>query len=678
MIFKAFSRYYISVLIILFSLAVLSCKIQSSDLTFEVKNFNSLSNFTSEKDTLEINFNLNNAIKEGVALPNANDNKEYFQISFQVQNNSKSDKQLYYKVFYQNETYKFPEFADSSYNPKANENFYGSWLNANTGFHVSKPIPSDGDYHEIIDSLQILGNPRNEKKYLGGKPQNALITDSEMKRVVKRIYDAPEWLEQVKKKAQKNHLDLPAQLKLDAKWVINSERGKGALNNRWKRNPRVGAYSFLLVIGEKKDLDSIPLHYQDITVKDSLSDSYKNPYAFFLDKKTLENLPNLQVIKSSRIVKAKMKLDFSKGVYVNPTKFEDSANFNNTSELTGFSDKRFNDAHVEQFVHHINRNFKLTNIPMAYDVVNGDYTQQQYTDNTNKYEESKLKNEYVRVSDSPGKTVGFDKKENAIFISNPGFETDSVLKKEHVGIKTRHGLTYGKFTAKIKFPEMISDDYVWNGLTCAFWLIYQEGKWNQRSDCESGYIPKSRFKGGRTTTNHYSEIDIEIVKTSKYWTQSSYGGIKDFPKDNALNDNVMVTCTNWDLACSDPEKFNQGVKPRIYKEDTFQVHRWDKYYKALTSKLEYPQKLTLGKPFYYEIEWKPTEIIWRLGASKDSMKVIGYMNNLNTKIPDNQMIMVVTQEFHDAEWWPTAPFDQNNIPFPLKDITGYIYEMEVE
>jgi hypothetical protein len=42
------------------------------------------------------------------------------------------------------------------------------------------------------------------------------------------------------------------------------------------------------------------------------------------------------------------------------------------------------------------------------------------------------------------------------------------------------------------------------------------------------------------------------------------------------------------------------------------------------------------------------------------------------------MVMVITQEFHDVSWWPTAPFDQNKVPFPLKDISGYIYEMEVE
>jgi hypothetical protein len=60
------------------------------------------------------------------------------------------------------------------------------------------------------------------------------------------------------------------------------------------------------------------------------------------------------------------------------------------------------------------------------------------------------------------------------------------------------------------------------------------------------------------------------------------------------------------------------------------------------------------------------------------MKVIGYMDSTITKIPDNQMIAFISQEFDYADWWPTSPFIQDYIPYPGNDIVGYLYEIEIE
>ena len=59
------------------------------------------------------------------------------------------------------------------------------------------------------------------------------------------------------------------------------------------------------------------------------------------------------------------------------------------------------------------------------------------------------------------------------------------------------------------------------------------------------------------------------------------------------------------------------------------------------------------------------------------MKVVGYVNETISSIPNNQMLMVFTQEFHDAKWWPGSPFVQDRIPFPAKSILGNIYEVEI-
>jgi hypothetical protein len=82
--------------------------------------------------------------------------------------------------------------------------------------------------------------------------------------------------------------------------------------------------------------------------------------------------------------------------------------------------------------------------------------------------------------------------------------------------------------------------------------------------------------------------------------------------------------------------------------------------------------------YYYEIEWRPTEIIWRLGPSPNKMEVMGYMNDEYTCIPNNQMKAIVTQEYHYSEWWPPIVWDQGLIPYNESDIEGRVYEIVVE
>ncbi|PIZ05946.1 MAG: hypothetical protein COY57_04585, partial [Flavobacteriales bacterium CG_4_10_14_0_8_um_filter_32_5] len=76
--------------------------------------------------------------------------------------------------------------------------------------------------------------------------------------------------------------------------------------------------------------------------------------------------------------------------------------------------------------------------------------------------------------------------------------------------------------------------------------------------------------------------------------------------------------------------------------------------------------------------WKPEEIIWRIGPEKDQLKTIGYVNSTYSSIPNNQMLLVITQEWHLENWWPEATFNQNYIPFPADDIKGEIIKIEIE
>ncbi|MFM2135490.1 MAG: hypothetical protein RL021_890, partial [Bacteroidota bacterium] len=103
------------------------------------------------------------------------------------------------------------------------------------------------------------------------------------------------------------------------------------------------------------------------------------------------------------------------------------------------------------------------------------------------------------------------------------------------------------------------------------------------------------------------------------------------------------------------------------------------WHQALTIRSPFPNdELYDPEFFYYQIEWRPTEIIWRIGPSKDKLQVIGYMNDEVTMIPNNQMVMLVTQEYHRTDWWPPMPFPQEFIPYLKDDLHGKIYGFEVE
>ena len=141
----------------------------------------------------------------------------------------------------------------------------------------------------------------------------------------------------------------------------------------------------------------------------------------------------------------------------------------------------------------------------------------------------------------------------------------------------------------------------------------------------------------------------------------------------------MVTTTNWDLACRDADDFEIGAFPVEHNENEYVMHRWDDWHQAITSKYPASDDELFGRDYYwFEIEWTPKEIIWRMGPEKDKLKEFSWMGEEITKIPDNQMILIITQEYHLSNWWPEAPFDQNKIPFPSKNIYGEILAIEIE
>ncbi len=645
-----------------------------------------MSNFKASPDSLvALSLDLEDAVLTGIEIPAKGQSVkgDYFNFHFRLKNTSDKYQRFFYKVFYQNQSYKFNE--DHAY---AHENFYGSWENTTYAF---KPTRSLGPGEEIIicDSFKIVGNPRDEKRFFGSDPRKHQINQSTINSTIEYIKTVPEWMKQIKAKAVTNKVTEEQQMYIDALWSLSDQKQRDtSTNNRWKRNPRVGTYEFMVVVSGIEDLNRFPEGFKDLT-KTNNKGEHLNPFGYVKERQ-VNALFHSRVIKPNKKLLVKAKLDLSKGLYVNPL----------SVDKPGFTREFFNGdcndsadqyarAHMELFFHNINRDYVVHNVKEIRDVVGENLTREEYKKMSTQYKGAQLIDMYVNSTECPCRNVSVDKKDNSLIIKNPG-NKEGEYKKEHVGIISRIGFTYGRFRAKIKFPETLSKDHVWNGITNAFWLMAQDVNlnWNMRRACESNiaYIPKqeadveeSLWKSKKQIT--YSEIDFEILKESEFWPKTSYQ-ISNVPyqtDDCANNQDIMVTCTNWDMACHQPEFYNIGAVEHKIDGAKYIHHRWNQWYKALTTKVKASHDELFKAPYYYyEVEWWPEKIIWRIGPEKDKMRTICVMDKNVSAVPNNQMLMIITQEWHNQEWWPTAPYKQNFIPFPKNDIIGKVLELEIE
>lgn len=649
----------------------------SKKIEFEISHFNPISNLASNNEKLSLQLDYESAYENGFVVPSISQSKAgKFQFQFEITNNSETPKKFYYKIYYQNSSYKFDEK-----HPFAHENFYGSWEDPTITFKETETIPPDGASYLIEDSFRIVGNPRNEKAFFGSDKVGP-VKENEIQPKINAIKSNPEWLKAVAEKAATNKIDLETQIYKDAIYTAKLERSNGNANNRWKRNVRVGNYDFLLVVfASKTELDNnVPTYIQNISLRNE-EDKFVNPFSFF-NRNKIKTDYEILIIKDA--LKITAQPSFSKGIFVDKETFAtlnyDTSHYSNLCSENNFLKSQ---ANFEQFISSFNANFTFNNVPIIADVNGNNYSRKDY------YNSLKKTHQFVKtpieVSSCPCKTVIPDSENNKVTLLNPAVK-DSIFKKENVGIITRHGLTYGKYSVKVKFPKLLNKDLLWNGLTNAIWLIYQNGEWNKRRSCstKNGFVPKT-FDGNGVINyqreTNYSEIDIEIVKAARYWPVSSYGGdVSKKPKEPLADSNkVMITYTNWDLACDDATKLKNGVFNIEFQNNKFELHRWDTWYQAVTGKYGALNEELFGNDYYwFQIEWKPNEIIWRIGPEKDKLTVIGYVNSEYSSIPNNQMLLVITQEWHLENWWPGAPFNQNYIPFPAEDIKGEVLEVIIE
>lgn len=644
-------RHKIQLLILPLILLLASCSEPSQKKNavkgdFAVSDFDPMTNWhhdsavKDENITLRtINLDYTGALDNGFIIPTVRQTKEgKFSFEFKIKNTGKNPAKYHYKIYYQAETYKFPEAdpRDSTrQNLYAEENFYGSWEDVSMTFLETPAIPSDGNFHTITGDFRIVGNPRDEKKYYSDK------------------------------------------------------------NDRWKRNPRVGRYSFLLVVTTPANLAAIPPYIQNISLRQE--NAFVNPYHYFLFGSG-KNMNATVVMKSPVELAVAARPDPGSGIYISNGFFPEKGDGKYFCPTCGTDAGLAKNAPFEQFAHYVDASTKFANIPVIADIMQDNYSLTDYNWNRQFYRKEELVNTMATVSKEPCKTVISDPREHKIRIINPGTEFGK-WEKQNVGIITRHGFTYGKWTVKAKLTELLNRNSLWNGLTNAIWLITQsQDPWNFRRACnKEGYM--ATYWGGqqdkRVPEVGYSEIDFEILKTVPYCPSyvlpPAYNtGIADQTNMNNWNvpmpeeiaerpGEIQVACTNWDMACWEPADFAEGCRAVTFDGMTFWTHRWDKNYRALTQKTpEQDDELFASEYYYFQIDWQPTRIIWRIGPSKDKLRVVGYQDQTITSIPNNQMLLIVTQEYHNTKWWVGSPLQQDNIPFPENDIPGEIYEVTIE
>jgi hypothetical protein len=360
------------------SFFLLSCSnaprsVETVSEQFIIRDFIPVVNWHTDSagnETRAVNYNkslvldYSNAITEGFIIPTQNQVREgQFEFSFCIKNTSKIPQKFFYKIFYQNESYKFPETDENDttkQNINAWENFYGSWEDVSQTFKKTGEIPADQEFHQVSDHFRIVGNPRNEKRYYAD--------------------------------------------------------GK---NDRWKRNPRVGNYSFLLIVTTADNIsgNKIPQGVQNISVIEN--NTFINPYFYFLYGEG-RKLKNTIVQKSPDLLKVIAKPDPGAGIYIQNEIFDPAHATKYYCKTCGTDSNLYRTASFEQFGHYIDPSTRMNNIPVIADVLKDNYSKMDYNWNRCFFTKEELIGTIPTVSKDPCKTVASDPASHKIVIRNPG------------------------------------------------------------------------------------------------------------------------------------------------------------------------------------------------------------------------------------------------------------------
>lgn len=600
-----------------------------------VGSFEVLTNWNGVNDqgVKTIDLDYTDALDSGFVIPSIRQvDGGRFAFSFEVGDPEAKGRSFRYKLYYRNESYKMEETrSDGGQHPLAEENFYGSWESASEGFRVTAPTTGTEPL-KMVDHFRIQGDPREEERF-----------------------------------------------------VVDGQR------KRWARNPRVGEYAFLLVVVPDDAFAAAAFPEAVVQINKQQDGRYIEPWWYFLHGPGAR-AAQVTVVQARERLKVTARPPLGAGIYVEE---QDGLSNEAYTDACNHGEELRRQAAFKQFIHYVDPSTRFSNIPLIADVLGNQYTPEDHDYNRAFFPEGRKVSLTPMTTKVPCETVRSNPVNNTIEIHNPASRPGD-LRKENVGVRSRHGLMYGKYSVKCKLTPLLNDSDMWNGLTNAIWLIYQGAPGNYRRICEKdGYM--SDYYGGdaveRVPQVAYAEIDFEILKTPLYCPDATFPPLRpqqvavpgqranwQRPSDGGIPKGMItVACTNWDMACHSPVDFAAGCRPIEHEGHTYLNHRWDDNYRAITQKKYEPDaELFRGDHYWFQIDWRPDQVIWRIGPELDQLREVGYMDSTVTSISDVQMELIVTQEFHNTKWWPGSPYDQGCIPFAAKDYTGVIQEVVIE
>ena len=215
-------------------------------------------------------------------------------------------------------------------NPYALENFYGSWEEVSKTFAETEAIPADNEYHQVTDKFRIVGNPRDEQRYYSD-----------------------------------------------------------GVNDRWKRNPRVGEYSFMLVVTTPSNIEKNLIPEDVRNISKVVNNSFTDPWFYFLygPGKKLENTIVSIYPYTLHVI---AKPDLGAGIYINPLFAKSNSGKKAFNSNCGQDSAIYKRAQFDQFIHYIDSSTKFSNIPVIADVLNDNYSQMDYNWNRRFYTKDEL------------------------------------------------------------------------------------------------------------------------------------------------------------------------------------------------------------------------------------------------------------------------------------------------
>ncbi len=665
-------KHFYSLLLVVIALTFYRCDLLDRPMMFSVKNFDPVVNTSTDSRFV---LDLTEALDSGIIIPTVRQIEGgKFRFSFDIKNNTRHNKEFYYKIYYQNASYKEKESrigplsGEVEYNPLAAENFYGSWQEVTTAFKSTGLINADEKYHTVEDAFRIVGNPRNEKKcYV-----EHLIppTEAEIQNTIEAIKESESWFKAEQKKAKEEGVDLEEQLKASAYFVLTQTNQKKAevQHHRWKRNPRVGDYEFMLVVVEERTLMEFPGFVKRIDQTNN--GTFFNPFYYFIEGEG-KYKPNCMALKSDKKLSTYIEVSEissyceSCGYMVNDALGLEEDSLKKNALFTS----------VKDFSPKVFQNIDTTLSWKDLSVTTLESLKQNYT--------SRQEISVSHDAELPANT--FWHPDGSIELYN---SSDSVHLKKDAGLIFRLGMTYGAYTMKLKMTELINEKGVWNGLTSAFWLLTQSGEsWNYRRDLKDrGYIPlhkQDENNKERVAQDAFSQISMEVSGKYPYWPKSSYTNNADLEYSEQKVDlnKLTVDCANWDLAATAPGKFQYGafMHPSGKGKKAYELHRWDSFAPSINfKKLVKKEKLQQAAFIYLKVIWSPENIKWQWSEDGKQFSTLCEMNSDITSIPNNQMLLVYSQEFKEEERWAPGHLAQEDYPL-FNDLPAFrVYQISVE